>query len=96
MMVINKDSEQSREVELQLEEFKPAGSAQVWLQDETHLGDPLPTVVVADTFTYTFPPYSVTLLILEPAQVNWLLWGIGAVVVLVAAGLGFGLSRRSR
>jgi hypothetical protein len=88
MMVINKDPEQSREVGIKIEGFKPAGQAQVWLQDETHLGDPLPPVAVADTFTYTFPPYSATLFILEPAAVNWLLWGIVVVVILVVAGIG--------
>jgi hypothetical protein len=87
IIVINKDPERSREVALTVEGFHPAGPAQVWLQDETHLAEPLPTVTVTEAFTYTFPPYSVTLLILEPARANWFFWGGIGVGVFVFVGL---------
>jgi hypothetical protein len=51
--------------------------------------------VVAETFSYTFPPYSVTLLVLDPVPwMAWLPWaapstalraGLGLILVLLAA-----------
>jgi hypothetical protein len=52
----------------------------------------LPTIAVAGTFPYTYPPYSVTLLVLEPAWWSgWRLWaglGLAIVALAVLAGLG--------
>jgi len=97
LIVINKDPAQAREATLFIEGFRPAGQAQVWLQDEEHLGVELPAVAVAETFPYTFPPYSVTLFILEPARWgDWSLW-VGLVLTAVAlAVLAIVLGRRVR
>jgi hypothetical protein len=86
VIVINKDPTQAREAALSIEGFQPAGEAQVWRQDEEHLGVELPAIAVAETFPHTFPPYSVTLFILEPAPWGgWSLWaGLGVAVVVVA------------
>jgi hypothetical protein len=92
ILVVNKDPILAREATLAVEGFRPAGQAQVWLQDEQHAGTELPAIAVAETFPYTFPPYSVTLLILEPApQSHWILWaglGLLAVTLAVLAALG--------
>ena len=92
ILVVNKDPTLAREATLTVEGFRPAGQAQVWLQDEQHLGTELPAIAVAETFPYTFPPYSVTLFILEPApQSRWILWaglGLLAVTLAVLATLG--------
>jgi hypothetical protein len=97
LIVINKDPAQVREATLSIQGFRPAGQARVWLQDEEHLGVELPAVAVAETFPHTFPPYSVTLFILEPAQWgDWSLWA-GLVLAAVAlAVLAIVLGRRAR
>lgn len=86
VIVINKYPTQAREATLTIEGFQPSGQAQVWLQDEEHLAAELPAIAVADAFPYTFPPYSVTLLILEPAhRAGWPLWaGLGLLIVTLA------------
>ena len=92
ILVVNKDPTLAREATLTVEGFRPAGQAQVWLQDGQHAGAELPAIAVAETFPYTFPPYSVTLFILEPApQSRWILWaglGLLAVTLAVLAALG--------
>jgi hypothetical protein len=99
ILVVNKDPLEAREATLTVEGFRPAGQARVWLQDEEHLAEELPAIAVAETFPHTFPPYSVTLLILEPVpQGRWLLWaGLGLLAfALVTLGvLGYRV-RRSR
>ena len=92
ILVVNKDPTLAREATLTVEGFQPAGQAQVWLQDEEHAGAELPAIAVAETFPYTFPPYSVTLFVLEPApRSHWVLWaglGLLAVTLAVLAALG--------
>jgi hypothetical protein len=97
LIVINKDPAQAREATLSIEGFRPAEQARVWLQDEEHLGVDLPPISVAETFPYTFPPYSLTLFILEPARWgDWVLWA-GLVLAAVAlAALAIVLGRRVR
>jgi hypothetical protein len=98
VLVINKDPARARTATLAVEGFRPAGQAQVWLQDEAHpIPVATPSIAVDRTFGYTFAPYSVTLFILQPASPvwpqqalgAWPLWaGTGlAVVALVAAVL---------
>jgi len=86
IIVINKDPALAREATLAIEGFWPAGEAEVWLQDEEHLAAELPAIAVAETFPYTFPPYSVTAFLLEAAPwSNWPLWaGLGLLVVALA------------
>lgn len=87
VIVINKHPTQAREATLTIEGFRSSGSARIWLQDEEHpTVEELPTITIAGTFPYTFPPYSVTLLILEPSpQSNWpLLAALGLLVVALA------------
>lgn len=82
--VEEKDPTQAREAALTIEGFQLAGQAQVWLQDEAHpTAEELPTLAVAETFSYTFPPYAVTLLLLDPApRVGWPPWaGLGLLIV---------------
>jgi len=98
VLVVNKNPAAAREAALTVEGFRPSGSAQVWLQDEAHpVAQELPAVAVAETFPYTFPPYSVTLLILEPApKSNWPLWialGLAGAMLVVISIL---LERRAR
>ena len=97
VLVVNKDPQQARQAMLAFEGFNPAEQAQVWLQDETHLAVQLPPAGVAGTLQYTFPPYSVTLLVLKPAPpVNWGIWvGLGLAVAALG-GLGYGLWRLRR
>ena len=96
VVVINKDPAQAREAVLSIEGFKPSGQAQVWLQDEEHLGVELPAIAMAETFPYAFPPYSVTLFILEPAcWSGWSLWsGLGLAIVALTV-LAMVLGRRA-
>jgi hypothetical protein len=96
LIVINKDPAQAREATLSIEGFRPAGPAQVWLQDEKRLGVELPAVAVAESFPHTCPPYSVTLFILEPARgSSWALWaGLGLTAVVLAV-LAIVLGRRA-
>jgi hypothetical protein len=97
VMVVNKDPDQARQVAIEVKGFRPAGQAQVWLQDETHLAAQLPSADVAEIFPYTFPPYSVTLLVLKPALASPAKWGVWAGLGLAVAalgGLGYGLWRR--
>jgi len=62
--VEEKHPTQAREATMTIEGFQLAGQAQAWLQDEEH-----------PTFPYNFPPYSVTLLTLDPApRVGCPLW----------------------
>jgi len=86
IIVINKDAGQAREATLTIEDFQPAGEAQVWLLDEEHLAAELPAIPAAEAFPYTCPPYSVTLLILEPALwSSWPRWaGLGLLAVVLA------------
>jgi hypothetical protein len=96
VLVVNKDPQQARQAMLAFEGFSPAGQAQIWLQDETHLAAQLPPAGVAGTLHYAFPPYSVTLLVLKPAPpVNWGIWAGLVLAVAAAGGLGYGLWRRS-
>jgi len=93
IIVINKNPTQERRATLTVEGFRPSGQAQVWLQDEEHLDAEPSAIAVAEVFPYTFLPYSVTLLILEPApRIGWLLWvGLGLLIVALAvlAMLGY-------
>jgi len=91
IIVVNKDPAQAREVALTVEGFRSAGQARVWLQDEEHpVAVELPAIAVekrVQDAPYTFPPYSVTLMILEPApRSGWPIWvGLGALTVALAA-----------
>ena len=99
ILVVNKDPLEAREATLTVEGFRPAGQARVWLQDEEHLAEELPAIAVAETFPHTFPPYSVTLFILDPVpRDRWLLWaGLGLLAfALVALGVLGPRLRRSR
>jgi hypothetical protein len=99
ILVVNKDPLEAREATLTVEGFRPAGQARVWLQDEEHLAEELPAIVVAEMFPHTFPPYSVTLFILEPVpRGRWLLWaGLGLLALaLVTLGVLMPRLRRSR
>jgi len=99
ILVVNKDPLEAREATLTVEGFRTAGQARVWLQDEEHLAEELPAIAVAEMFPYIFPPYSVTLFILEPApQGRWLLWaGLGLLAfALVTLGVLRRRVRRSR
>jgi hypothetical protein len=97
ILVVNKDPTLAREATLTVEGFRPAGQAQIWLQDGQHMGAELPAIAVAETFPYTFSPYSVTLFVLEPApRSHWVLWaglGLLAVTLAVLAALGRGVWR---
>jgi hypothetical protein len=97
VIVVSKDPERARQATLAVEGFRPAGQAQVWLQDETHLAAQLPAVSAAGNFPYTFPPYSVTLLVLEPAPpINWGAWAGLGLAAAALGGLGYGLWRLRR
>jgi len=74
--VEEKHPTQAREATMTIEGFQLAGQAQAWLQDEEHpTAEKLSTLTVAETFPYNFPPYSVTLLTLDPApRVGCPLW----------------------
>jgi hypothetical protein len=99
ILVVNKDPLEAREATLTVEGFRPAGQARVWLQDEEHLAEELPAIVVAEMFPHTFPPYSVTLFILDPVpRGRWLLWaGLGLLALaLVTLGVLMPRLRRSR
>jgi len=99
IMVINKDPVQAREATLSIEGFRPIGQAQVWLQDEgCPTAEALPPIVVEETFSYIFPPYSATLLILKPTpwNVGLLLVGLGLLVGPIIAVLITLVTQRRR
>ncbi len=88
IMVINKDPTHEREATLNVEGFRSSGHARVWLQDDVHLASELPAIPVAEAFPHVFPPYSATLLILEPAhRVGWPIWAGLGLLVLTSLGL---------
>jgi hypothetical protein len=89
ILVVNKDPLEAWEAALTVEGFRPAGQARVWLQDEEHLAEELPAIAVAETFSHIFPPYSVTLFILEPVpQGRWLLWASLGLLAFALVTLG--------
>jgi hypothetical protein len=98
LIVVNKDSTQAREATLNIKGFRPSGQAQVWLQDDEHpTAEELPAITVGRNFSYTFPPYSATLLILERApESNWLLWAGVGLLILTLAALAIIVGRRVR
>ncbi len=69
VLLINKDPERTRSVSLKTRGFRPAGQVQLWLQDAEHLGEAVSTFTVDELAAYTAPPYSVTLLIIPPANI---------------------------
>ena len=76
IMVINKDPSRARSVELAFEGFRPAGQAEIWLQDAARpTGEKLGTATFGDTLSYAIPPYSVALFVVQAAQLPvWPLW----------------------
>jgi hypothetical protein len=97
LMLLNKDPVRARRVDVQIRGFEPGAEAQIWLQDETHAGDPLPAIAAGRRFQTSLPPYSVTLLTLAPApgnQVNSLALAVALCGLALAAA--FIVRRRAR
>jgi len=96
LLVVNKDPAQVREATVNVRGFRVGKQAQVWLQDEEHpTAAELSAITAGPRFLYTFPPYSVTLLILEPApRRDWLPWAGAALALMALAVLAGILGRR--
>lgn len=88
ILVINKDPQRPIRGSVKLEGYRPSGQARLWQQDEDNLVKELPAFQAAEEFSYTFPPYTVTLIELEPAPAfnHWLIGilGGGLVVLLIS------------
>jgi len=94
LLVINKDALQSLTADLLLNSFNPAGTAQVWAVEQSQpVAVQKPALTTLSPFTYTFPPYSVTLFILPPARFSWLWFALGMVCALL---LGLAVLRWQR
>jgi hypothetical protein len=98
VIVVNKNPTEARQATLTVEGFRPSGSAQVWLHDETQpTAQELSAIAVAETFPHTFPPYSTTLLILEPApRSKWPLWTVLGLAGVSLTAVSILLERRAR
>jgi hypothetical protein len=74
VMVINKTGA-AQQSTLSLQGFAPAGSAQVFRYSAAHLDQvwrEADQALLANGFSATYPPESITLLVLPPAQaLNW-------------------------
>ncbi len=66
LMVINL-GESSRTEALQIAGFTPGGPAEVWRLDTEHAAEQVESLPIASDMPVTFPPYSVTLLIIPAA-----------------------------
>jgi hypothetical protein len=96
LLVVNKDPAQARETTVNVRGFRVGKQARVWLQDEEHpTATELPAISAGPHFSYTFPPYSVTLFIFEPApKRHWLPWAGAALALLALAMLAVIVGRR--
>jgi len=76
VLMLNKDPQQARPIELAFTGFAAAGQAEVWQQDAAHpAGQKLEALRFTEILAAALPPYSATLFIIPAAQpVVWPLW----------------------
>jgi hypothetical protein len=61
VLFINKDRSKSRDIDVDLTNFEPQGSAHVWILDKKHKNSQLPDLShVSEKFAVRLPPYSIT------------------------------------
>lgn len=68
IIIINKDPEVSYEGQISIKGFKPEGRATVWSHIEESVNNfalSMEEIEVRENFVYTFPPYSVSCLVIE-------------------------------